>query len=111
MEQHSTPASQPAMSHDEVWLGYDSLLVPFNIISALLVYQPAWDRRLTQAYGHVPTDVQAVVLLTDGRVLPARRTLADLQTRWSSWQAEQAAMTKSDTSRESAPESTEDNGL
>ena len=78
-----------AASHDQLWLGYDNLLVPFAAITALLVYQPAWNRRIAQAYGSVPSDVRAVVLLRDGRTLPARRRLADLQARWSTWQATQ----------------------
>lgn len=75
----------------ELWLGYNELLVPFDAISALLVYQPVWDRRIAQAYGRVPGDVRAVVLLSDGRTLPARRTLSDLHARWTAWQAGQAA--------------------
>lgn len=81
---------QSAATASELWLGYDALVVPFDLISALLVYQPAWDRRLAQAYGRVPADVRAVVLLNDGRMLPARRALADLQARWSAWQARQS---------------------
>jgi hypothetical protein len=77
-------------SQQELWLGYDGLMVPLQSISALLVYQPAWDRRIIHDYGRVPVDVQAVVLLYDGRVLPARRTLADLRARWNAWQSEQA---------------------
>ena len=80
---------QSAATAPELWLGYDGLVVPFDLISALLVYQPAWDRRLMQAYGRVPADVRAVVLLNDGRMLPARRALDDLQARWSAWQATQ----------------------
>lgn len=71
----------------ELWLGYDGLLVPFAEISALLVYQPVWDRRIIAAYGNVPNDARAIVLLRDGRALPARRALSDLQARWSEWQA------------------------
>jgi hypothetical protein len=77
------------MTVAELWLGYDGLNVPYVAISALLVYQPAWDRRIVQSYGTLPGDVQAVVLLDDGRALPSRRALADLQARWRSWQAAQ----------------------
>jgi hypothetical protein len=66
-------------------LGYD-LLAPFDQISAVLVYQPAWDRRIIQAYGQVPNGIQAIVMLKDGRLLPSRRSLADLHSRWSAWQ-------------------------
>lgn len=82
---------QSAAAAQELWLGYNELLVPFDAISALLVYQPVWDRRIAQAYGRVPSDVRAVVLLVDGRTLPARRTLSDLHARWTAWQANQPA--------------------
>lgn len=78
-------SEQPAALH-ELWLGYDGLIVAFAEISAVLVYQPAWDRRIAAAFGGVPPDIRAVVLLQDGRVLPARRALADLQARWATWQ-------------------------
>jgi hypothetical protein len=83
-------AADDAAVQQELWLGYDGLLVPLQMISALLVYQPVWDRRIMHDYGHVPADVQAVVLLHDGRALPARRALADLRLRWNAWQAAQA---------------------
>jgi hypothetical protein len=70
---------------DELWLGYD-LIAPFEQISAVLAYQPAWDRRIVQAYGHVPNGIQAIVMLNDGRLLPSRRSLADLHRRWTAWQ-------------------------
>lgn len=69
----------------ELWLGYD-LIAPFEQISAVLAYQPAWDRRIAQAYGHVPNGIQAIVMLSDGRLLPSRRSLADLHARWTAWQ-------------------------
>lgn len=82
---------QSAAAAQELWLGYHELLVPFDAISALLVYQPVWDRRIEQAFGRVPGDVRAVVLLCDGRTLPARRALSDLHARWTAWQADQSA--------------------
>ncbi|HEX6289145.1 MAG TPA: hypothetical protein VFZ66_08130 [Herpetosiphonaceae bacterium] len=88
MNQRSEAGSDATAQHD-LWLGYDGLLVPLSMISALLVYQPVWDRRILHDYGRVPTDIQAVVLLHDGRVLPARRALADLRARWSAWQCAQ----------------------
>ncbi|MBV9789762.1 MAG: hypothetical protein JOZ51_16365 [Chloroflexi bacterium] len=90
MKQGSDAADEAAAFQQELWLGYDGLLVPLPMISALLVYQPVWDRRIMHDYGHVPSDVQAVVLLHDGRALPARRALADLRLRWNAWQAAQA---------------------
>lgn len=82
-------------SGDELWLGYDELIVPMALINALLVYQSAWDRRIAAAYGSVPGDVRTVVLLHDGRVLPSRRELADVQARWADWRARQHAPPKS----------------
>lgn len=77
---------------DELWLGYARLVIPFELINAVLVYQPIWDRRIAQCYGTVPASTQAVVLLSDGRVFPSSRALADLHARWVAWQqAEQAA--------------------
>lgn len=72
-----------------LWLGHDGLSVELAAIRALLTYQPAWDRRIAQSYGRVPSDVRAVVLLHDGRMLPARRALDDLHARWAAWQASQ----------------------
>lgn len=89
MKQGAEAADDPADVQQELWLGYDGLIVPLRMISALLVYQPVWDRRIMHDYGHVPSDVQAVVLLHDGRALPARRALADLRMRWNAWQAAQ----------------------
>lgn len=78
--------SDLAHTSDELWLGFDNLAAPFPAISAVLVYAPVWDRRIAQSYGSVPGAIQAVVLLTDGRVLPSRRSLADLHARWLEWQ-------------------------
>jgi hypothetical protein len=65
------------------------MMAPFALISAVLVYQPVWDRRIAQSCGSVPSAIQAVVLLTDGRVLPSRRSLADIHARWIEWQRRQ----------------------
>jgi hypothetical protein len=78
----STPAEAPS----ELWLGFDNLAVPFDAISAILVYAPMWDRRIAQAIGDVPSGILAIVLTGDGRVLPSRRALADLHRRWTAWQ-------------------------
>ncbi len=87
MKRPSEAEDDDTYTLQELWLGYDGLVVPFSMISALLVYQPVWDRRIVHDYGRVPNDVQSVVLLHDGRVLPARRMLTDLRARWSAWQA------------------------
>ncbi len=90
MGRHIIVADQASVP-TELWLGLDNLLAPFELISAVLVYQPVWDRRIAQSFGHVPHAVQAVVLLTDGRVLPSRRSLADIHTRWLEWQQRQSS--------------------
>lgn len=79
-------AADEPVGVDELWLGYNGAVAPFGQISAMLLYQPIWDRRLVQTGGSVPSGVQTVVLLTDGRVLPARFALADLHARWVAWQ-------------------------
>ncbi len=76
------------MADDSLWLGYSGLTVQCSTISALLLYQPPWDRRIIQSYGTVPADIQCVVLLDDGRVLPAQRRIEDLRRQLSAWQNE-----------------------
>ncbi len=78
------PDASPAAR--ELWLGYARLVIPFELISAMLVYQPIWDRRIVQCYGSLPSGIRAVVLLTNGQVLPSSRALADLHARWVGWQ-------------------------
>ena len=72
---------------EELWLGYAGLSVECAAVSALLHYRETWDRRIRQSYGAVPADVSAVVLLEDGRALPARRPLADLRRQLQQWEA------------------------
>jgi hypothetical protein len=74
----------------EMWLGYVGLSVPCDLIMAVVHYQPAWDRRIAQSHGALPPDVCCVVLLEDGRALPARRSIEDLRRQWAAWQAERA---------------------
>lgn len=79
---------EPEPEHaDALWLGVDGLLAPLAEIEALLVYRPAWDRRIVAAWGRVPDGIRAVVLLRDGRALPSRRALDDLDARWAAWRA------------------------
>ncbi len=85
MEQ-SDHASNHGPEQSELWVGYDRLLIPFELISAVLVYQPVWDRRILHSFGTVPAGIRSVVLLHDGRVLPSSRALADLHGRWVGWQ-------------------------
>ncbi len=70
----------------EMWLGYGGLSVPPASVSALVRYEPGWDRRIVQSYGSVPPYVEAVVLLRDGRALPAQRPVADLRRQLQQWQ-------------------------
>jgi hypothetical protein len=70
---------------DTLWLGYHGLDLPFREIAAVLDYQPALDRRIAHAYGHVPRGVRAVVVTSAGAYLPARLPLEQLRRRWASW--------------------------
>ena len=72
----------------EIWLGYSGLSVESSHISAIIQYQPAWDRRIVQSHGAVPAGVQCVVVLQNGDVLPAGRAIDDLRNQWTAWQAE-----------------------
>ena len=72
---------------DVLWLGYSGLVVDCAAVSALVIYQQAWDRRILQAYGQVPSGVRCIVLLEDGRVLPSQRSIEDLHRQLASWQA------------------------
>lgn len=71
-----------------MWLGYDGLSVRYTRVSAIVAYQATWDRRIIQAYGEVPADVCAVVLLEDGKALPARRPLEELHQQLVAWNAD-----------------------
>ena len=73
----------------EMWLGYSGLVVDCAAISALVLYQQAWDRRIVQSYGTLPAGVRCVVLLQDGRALPAQRPIDDLRRQLIAWQGHQ----------------------
>ncbi len=75
----------------EIWLGYSGLSVDAGSISAIIQYQPAWDRRIVQSHGTVPAGVECVVVLENGDVLPASRPIDDLRSQWNTWQAEQGS--------------------
>ena len=72
----------------ELWLGFSSLNVDYRLISAIVRYQTEWDRRIIQAHGTLPGGVRSVVLLEDGRALPSRRSVDDLNQQWYAWRAE-----------------------
>ena len=76
---------------DTVWLGYSGLVVDCAAISAIVQYQQAWDRRIIQSYGKLPEGVRCVVLLEDGRALPAQRSTDDVRQQWNRWLAERAS--------------------
>ena len=82
MDQGAT--SDPAL----LWLGYPDLSAPCAAITAIVHYQQAWDRRIIQSYGTVPPGVCCVVLLEDGSALPARRSVDDLHSQWTTWQTQ-----------------------
>lgn len=74
---------------EDIWLGYSGLTVNCAAISAVVHYQNAWDRRIVQSYGAIPPGIQSVVLLEDGRALPAQRTIEELRRQLATWQARQ----------------------
>lgn len=83
---------QPAIDEQAVlWLGYSGLSAECAAVTAILQYQQAWDRRIEQAFGHVPLGVRCVVLLEDGRALPARRAFDDLHEQWTAWKTRSAS--------------------
>ncbi|HWQ13072.1 MAG TPA: hypothetical protein VNL77_09740 [Roseiflexaceae bacterium] len=70
---------------DLLWLGYDGLAVPYADVVAVLLYQPALDARIVEAYGHVPDGVRAVVVTGGDRYWPARWEAAWLRRRMAEW--------------------------
>ena len=74
----------------ELWLGYSGLTVDCAAVSAIVLYGQAWDRRIVQAYGTLPTGIRCVVLLEDGRALPAQRSIEDLRFQLAAWQTQHA---------------------
>lgn len=72
---------------DTLWLGYDGLDLPFSEIAAVLLYRPALDTRIAQAFGHVPGGVRAVVVTASGAFLPARWRAEHLRHRWAHWRS------------------------
>jgi hypothetical protein len=75
----------------ELWLGYSGLSAECAAVTAILQYQQTWDRRIIQAFGRVPSGVRCVVLLDDGRALPARRAVDDLRSQWAAWKDRSAS--------------------
>ena len=75
---------------DELWLGYAGLTVDCAAVSAIVLYRQAWDRRIVQAYGMLPAGIRCVVLLEDGRALPAQRSIDDLRRQLAAWQRQHA---------------------
>ena len=74
----------------EMWLGYAGLTVECADVSAIVLYRQAWDRRIIQAYGMLPADICCVVLLEDGRALPAQRSIDDLRRQLAACQRQHA---------------------
>ncbi|NTW04028.1 MAG: hypothetical protein HGA19_22605 [Oscillochloris sp.] len=72
-----------------LWLGYDGLNLPYGEITAILLYQPAFDTRIALAFGSVPCGVQAVVVTSGGAFLPTRWRVDHLRRRWATWRADQ----------------------
>ena len=70
---------------DQLWLGYDGLVVPFAHVAAVLRYTPVLDNRIIQVYGRVPSNIRAVVILGDGAYLPSSWSVEQLRQRLARW--------------------------
>ena len=76
---------------DQMWLGYSGLAVNCAMVTAVVVYQPVWDRRILQSYGSLPAGVRCVVLLEDGQALPAQRPIEDLRRQLTAWHTQRVS--------------------
>jgi len=70
---------------DLLWLGYDGLSVRYADIAAVLFYRSALDTRIEDAYGHVPANVRAVVVTSDGNFWPSSWDADQLRLRLARW--------------------------
>lgn len=70
---------------DLLWLGYDGISVRYADVVAVLLYRPALDTRIVRAYGHVPANVRAVVVTSDGTFWPSSWRAEQLRRRWARW--------------------------
>lgn len=75
---------------DQIWLGYDGLVVRYVDVTAVLLYHPSLDTRIISAYGRVPANVRAIVVTDDGSYLPSSWPAEHLRQRWSSWRGAHA---------------------
>jgi hypothetical protein len=76
---------------NELWLGYDSVSIPFEQVAAVLIYQRAFDRQILLTHGVLPPVINAVVVTADGRYLPSRWRADQLRQRLSGWRARVAS--------------------
>ena len=70
---------------DLLWLGYDGLSVRYADVMAVLFYRPSLDARIARTYGHVPANVRAVVVTSDGTFWPSSWRPDQLRQRWAHW--------------------------
>ena len=68
-----------------LWLGYDGLSVQYADVAVVLFYHPALDRRLLQSYGRVPSNVQSIVITSDGTYFPSSWSVSQLRRRLAHW--------------------------
>ena len=66
-------------------LGYDGISVRYADVVAVLFYRPALDTRIVRAYGHVPANVRAVVVTSDGTFWPSSWRAEQLRRRLARW--------------------------
>jgi hypothetical protein len=68
-----------------LWLGYNGLSVRYADVVVVLVYRPSLDTRIRAAYGQVPSNVRAVVVIGEDIFLPSRWSADDLRHRLAHW--------------------------
>ncbi len=70
---------------DLLWLGYDGAIIPYADIVAVLFYRPTLDAQLVRDYGHIPANIRAVVVTSDGAYWPSSWRADHLRRRWARW--------------------------
>ena len=70
---------------DLLWLGYDGVIIRYADIVAVLFYRPTLDAQLVRDYGHIPANIRAVVVTSDGAYWPSSWRADHLRRRWARW--------------------------
>ena len=75
---------------DFLWLGYDGVIIRYADIVAVLFYRPTLDAQLVRNYGHIPANIRAVVVTSDGAFWPSSWRADHLRRRWARWRERQS---------------------